>query len=273
MKKPSRKVIGTMILLGAFAVAIISKDALENKALAKKNNRGESTIEPVEMSKNKSIGEYISDKFEEAKKINTASDQPKDLTVTDSVITQLFNRYNKLKSQSLDTSENIEFLTSDIAKQTKDFAKIPDKYSFLTLKTFPNYQKDKIKKYGEDFANINEKYYRQQFFIENYGDDAKFIQEYVDIQIKFAEELSSIETPRNISNEHLEFTNNTVRIGIAIITLSEIENDPFLSAVVLNQYNEIKIRQIEILKKVSEYFKINDIIFNDSDKGIWWNTI
>ena len=80
-----------------------------------------------------------------------------------------------------------------------------------------------------------------------------------------------ISAPRNISDEHLEYANNLVKSGIAIVNIAEIEGDPLLSAVILDQYNEIRFRQNEILRNIAEYFRENDIIFSDSEPGAMWN--
>lgn len=271
MMKPSKKVISTMVIIGAVTVAFIVSDKIKTHQLEKTKNP-EAVVEGV-VEKNdnvKSLQEYFTEKFTEAEPVSTDL-EGSSVTVTETILTKLYSQYTELKLQSLDNPSNVISLTEQLAEQTKSFAEIPNKYSFVDLKTSPDYQKDNSKQYGNNFASILEKYYRQEFLIENTGDDMKFIREYADIKIKQGDELASLVVPRSISDEHLEFSNNLIKSGVAIINIAEIENDPLLSGVVLNQYNEIRFEQNNILKKIAEYFRENDIIFSDDEPGAMWN--
>lgn len=259
-----------MIIVGAVTIASIGSDIIKKNDLAKKSMALVSGIFEEDKSV-KSIEDYlISRTSNESATQNEELTTPK--TVTDFTLSALFNNYQSLKIQSLNTFENVDLLTTTLAEQTTEFTKLPNKYSILNLKTFPDYEKEKAKYYGNEFAKITEKYFKQQFFIEE-EDSMKYIKTYANIKISNSDELAKIEIPRSISDEHLEFTNNLTKVGIALVKLAESEDDPILSAMIIKQYEEIRDTQPKILLAIANYFKKNDIIFYDDEPGAMWNTI
>lgn len=268
MQTPSKKVLGIMIIILATTSAFIVSDKLKN---TEKETQEEVFGEIKPDDSVSSIEEYMLDKINESNEELANSDlAPK--TVTEFAVIELLSGYQNLKEQSLDTPENLDALTTNLALQTKQFSTIPTKYEILDLKTFPDYEQDKVKEYGNTFAQITEKYYKQKFFIEE-EDSMEYVKAYAQIQLNYSDELSKIEVPRSISDEHLEFTNNLSKIGVAIVSLSENENDTLLSALILSQYNKIRIDQPNLLIKISDYFINNGIIFYDNEPGAMWNNI
>ncbi len=270
MEKPSKKVISTMIIVGAIVIAFIGADKIKNRDLTKKETVATGKVESVTPSKNSSmsIKEYLETKINENNTEKTEQSEPE--TVTDYIFTEFINNYLDLKEKKLNTAQNVEILTKSFAKQTKDQFKLPNKYNILDLKTFPDYEKSKIKKYGQEFAQITEKYFKEKFLIEE-NDSMKYVEAYANIQISYGEDLSKIDVPRSISVEHLEFINNLNKIAIAVVKIAEIENDPIFSHLILNQYNEIRTSQPNILIYISDYFTNNGIIFNENETGQMWN--
>jgi beta-galactosidase beta subunit len=268
MPKPSKKVASIMILIGAITIAFIATDKIKNKELFNPNQLVKGDIKsnnPV-----KSIDEYMLAKFEESNPGSTDGDLPS--TVTEFTIAQLFGKYEALKAQSLNTPENLDALTTALAQQTREFTALPTKYSILDLKTFPDYEKDKAKRYGNEFAKIMEKYIKQQHLIQE-SDSMKYVRAYATIKTNQSDALAKLEIPRSISDEHLEYTNDLTKVGIALVKLAETENDPVLSALLLKQYNEIRDRQPKVLIAISDYFIKNGIIFSDDEPGAMWNNI
>lgn len=260
-----------MILLGAFAIALISKDALEKKALAKKNNPSEATVEAVEVtksSKNRSLEDFFASQI----KLNVKKDEidttPK--TVTEFALFEFFGNYNNLKSQNLNTRENLENLTTSVANQTKQLANLPSKYSLYSLKTFPDYNKQKSKIYGQEFAKLTLNF-KKGLLLATDSDAETHIRKYTNEYKDYAKKMSELDVPRGISVEHLDFINNLEKIAESIITILETNNDPLLSALVLDQYNKIQEKQPEILIKISDYFELNGIIFAEGESGEMWN--
>jgi hypothetical protein len=268
MFKPSKKVIGVIIIMFSLTTAFIVSDKIKNPSKITENQPTEGEIESA--SPIKSINEYMLSKINEIKEIEPEVESPK--TVTDIAIAQLFGNYAILKQNSLDTPENIDELTTNLANQTKEFTQLPSKYSIFDLKTFPDYEKEKIKNYGNEFAKIMEKYINKQKSI-NEDDSYEFVKKISQIRMEQSDELSIIEVPRSISDEHLEYTNNLTKISLSLLKLAESDEDPILSNMLIKQYEEIRIKQPQLLISISDYFINNDIIFSDTEPGAMWNNI
>jgi len=268
--KPSKKVTGIIIIIFALTSAFIVSDKLKESEKNEENTIIEGEIESANPVK--SIEEYMINKITEEKGETVDTKDTKPQTLTDFSLSNLFGNYLSLKSSSSVTQENIDQITKNASDQAKKLAQLPNRYSMIDLNTFPDYQKEKAKKYGDEFALITEKYFKQRFFIEE-TDNEKYVQAYSDIQLKYSEELSKIEVPRSISDDHLDYINNLSKVSIALVTLASENNDPILNKLILNQYNEIRLMQPQIMISISDYFINNDIIFSDEDPGAMWNNI
>lgn len=267
MQKPSKKVFSIMIVVGAIVIAFIGADKIKNKDFSK-NNEVAGEIESANPGKSMSIGDYMTSKIESNEE-NGEQEAPK--TVTEFALTELFGNYQNLKQSSNNTPENIDSLTTSLANQTKQYSTIQNKYVLLDLETFPDYQKEETKQYGNSFAKTLEVYFKQSALIDNNEESLAYVKKYSEIQKEYAEALSEIRIPRSISDEHLIFTNNIYKISVALPHLATIEDDPLLYILILEQYKKYLDENVEILKKISTYFELNDIIFSDNEPGAMWN--
>lgn len=267
--KPSKKVTGIMIIILALTSAFIVSDKLKESEKNEEPTVVEGEIESANPVK--SIEEYMIDKIaENSNKESVMLNPPK--TITEFVLAELLSAEKSLKQNQQNTEENRDYITSSLAIKTKELTKIPIKYNLIDLSTFPDFDKEKIKEYGNSFAEITEKFYKKQFFIDESG-SLEFVKEYSEIQKEYAQELSKIKIPRSISDEHLDFINNLNNISISIVMLASMDNDPLFSAMLLKQYDEARLKNPEILIKISDYFINNDIIFSDEDPGVMWDNI
>lgn len=273
MIKPSKRVASFMIIIFAFTCAFIVSDKIKNRD-SSENEPEEVEGEIQKDTSVKSIGEYMVSKLEErASEARADSIDQEESTLTDFAFTRLLSSYENLKLNSQNSPENISILRKTVAQQTIETAKLPTKYDIIDLKTFPDYDKIKSHEYGNKFAEIAEKYFKQQFLIKDTGDSMKFVEDYSLIQANFADELSKIEVPRSISDEHLDYINNLAKIAIALVKVSEDTQDPILHGLIINEYNEIRSQQPQILISISDYFINNGIIFYDNEPGAMWNSI
>lgn len=268
MMKPSKKVVSIMIISGAITIAFIAADKIKTYDLNKKNNPDSESIfksdTPV-----RSLEDFIMQEFEDDSVSNTNNDNsPK--TVTEFALVELLANYKNLKDQSINSSENVENLTDALADQTKQLTTIPTKYSILDLDTFPDYEKENIKNYGNYFAKTLEIYFKEGALV-NDADALTFVKKYAEIQANYAQALSELRVPRSISDEHLDFTNNIYKISLALPELATIDDDPLLYTLILEQYKTALKENSEILKKISDYFELNGIIYSDDEPGAMWN--
>lgn len=265
MKKPSKKVIGIIIIATSLVIALIGKDIVTKKSLEKEFGEINGT-EIVDNSPVKTLEQFL---LEEAAKNPNKVDYEAPKTFSESVLLGLLGNYEDLKNRSLNTPANIDKLTTQLAKETVSATTIPNKYSIYQLKTFPDYKKDDAKEYGNQFAKIITKYTNKHRTIDE-KDDMEFVIKYANVFGEEAEELSKISIPRSISDEHLKYINNLYKINILLIKIAQTEEDPILLSLFLNQYNQIREIQPEILSNISYYFKLNDIIFSEDESGILW---
>ncbi len=259
-----------MIITFAIIVAFIGADVIKNKDFTKETPETEEVdgTKIVSAGKVKSIEEFFISK---EKEITDNLDKTKDpQNVSEFVLNNLFGNYNDLKNQNLNTPENIDILTTTIAEQTKPFTTIPNKYSSLDLNTFPDYRRDDVRKYGNQFSEllVNHKLLLPTIDKE---DPVEYIKEYANTYVQYADALSKIQVPRSISNEHLRYVNNLYKISVALVTLSETKEDPIFTVLILNQYNQAWDSQTKILINIANYFELNDIIFSENETGIMWN--
>jgi hypothetical protein len=269
MIKPSKKVISIMIIIFAITVGMIGNDMIKSSRLAKKDQKFEGgLLQPI--GKVSSIEEYFIYKLSQQNSTNNQTSRRQPETLTEFALTELFSNYYLLRNQSRDNPQNLNALTTVLARQTTDLATIPNQYSIFQLRTFPDNQKEATKRYGNEFARIAEKYLRQRILLEE-DDSMEYIKKYALIQQNMAYELSRINIPRSISDEHLNYINNLHRFGVAIVKLAEVENDPIFSALILKQYDEIRLQNPEIMRSISNYFLNNDIIFDDDEPGVMWD--
>lgn len=266
MQKPSKKVIGVIIIALAFTIALIGSDMMKKKSLEKKNKKVDG-MEIVGDSPVKSLEEFL---LAEAEKNPSNFEYQAPETFSESVLLGLLGNYGDLKNRSLDTPENLDNLTTQLAKETVEATTIPNKYSIYQLSTFPDYRKDDARNYGNQFAKIITKYTNKLRTVDD-ADDMEFVIKYSNVFGEEAEELSKISIPRSISDEHLNYINNLYKINILLIKIAQTEEDPILLSLFLNQYNQIREIQPEILSNISYYFKLNDIIFSEEESGILWN--
>jgi hypothetical protein len=268
MNKPSKKVIGIMIVTFGVVVAFIGSDALRNKDLNKKLVGEVEGVNIESASKVKSIEDFMLEK--QAENLESIPEEFIPKTVSDFVLFEVMGNYNQLVASGQDTPENIELLASQIAEQTEQFTKIPNKYTMFDLRTFSDSDKDAVKSYGNEFALTVEEYYNR-FPLINDEDSLAYVTKYANTYGEYADALSKIRVPRGVLNEHLDFINNLYKINVALIKVAETEDDPALTYLIIKQYEQIIDSQPRVLGSISKYFELGDIIFSDDDPGLMWN--
>lgn len=268
MKKPSKKVIGIIIITASLMLSLIGKDVVENK---KANSASDKNVEGTKIVADgpvKSIEDFFLGQAE--KERSALENLPSPKTLSESVFVSLLGNYEGLKAQSLNTPENLDKLTTQLAEETVSATKIPNRYSMINLQTFPDYRKEDVRNYGNEFAQTMA-YYKTIFDSVDSEDDLEFIKLYSNVFVEYGDALAKIEVPRSISNYHLDYINNLYKISVSLVKIVTIEEDPVLLSVITNQYDIIREMQPEILYNISNLFKLNDIIFSDEEPGAMWN--
>lgn len=191
-------------------------------------------------------------------------------TVSEGAATSLISNYFALKQSGQDSPENKAELTTQIAEQAKILSEIPNEYSITDVRTFPDFEKEKVKEYGNNFATIVVNYYAAFSKIKG-SSDKEYIGNVATVFSSFAHELSKMPIPRGNLDTHLEFINNIAKINVALTTLNQSEKDPLMALFILSEYESISNNQPQLFSAIANYFKSNGIIFSDSEQGAMWN--
>lgn len=191
-------------------------------------------------------------------------------TISEGAATSLISNYFALEQSGENTPENKAELATKIAEQAKILSEIPNEYSITDVKTFPDFEKEKVREYGNNFATIVVNYYAVFGRIGG-GTDSEYIKNVATVFSSFAHELSKLPIPRGNLENHLEFINNIAKISTAITTLNQSSKDPLMALFVLSEYESISNNQPKLFSEISKYFKSGGIIFSDSEPGAMWN--
>ena len=191
-------------------------------------------------------------------------------SLSEGVATNFVSNYLSLKDSGQLTDENKNQLVQQITKESQEFSEIKDKYSVFDLKTFSDYEKEDIREYGNSFASVFIEYHVTLTSIKN-KDDAIYIETMSRLFISLADELSKIPTPTGVVDAHLDFINNTNRVGQILLLLNQAEQDPLRALYSIKQYQEVSAEQPKLFVSIANYFRANDILFSDGDPGIMWH--
>ena len=188
-------------------------------------------------------------------------------TLSDSVAQNFISNYWNINPN--DTA-SIDNLTQTIAEDASEMAQINDKYSISDLTTFPDYDKEKIREYGNNFSTIIVVYYAAFASVDN-PDEETYINLIALLFETFAEDLSKISVPVGLIDTHLEFLNNINVVSESLKSLTESEKDPVNAFFALTQYEDVANNQVVLFTEMANYFRANDIIFTDEESGVMWN--
>ena len=87
-----------------------------------------------------------------------------------------------------------------------------------------------------------------------------------------SEKFIEIPVPVDLVEDFLIFSNNLYINYEGFLSIQDYENDPLRALVAVRQMKEADEKNTELLTSFGEYFKENDIIFNDKDSAKYlWN--
>jgi hypothetical protein len=191
-------------------------------------------------------------------------------SLSEGVSTNFISNYVLLDQVGQLNTETVATLETQIVDEAYNTAQIKDRYTIFDIATFPDYEKEKVIQYGNAFASILIDYYATFASIQN-TDDATYIATISAVFISFAEELSHIPTPAGIAEVHLQFINNTNRVGQAIQILNVSDQDPVRALFALQQYEQSGGEQTQLFVDIANYFRANGILFDDNTPGVMWH--
>lgn len=153
-----------------------------------------------------------------------------------------------------------------------DITDLENKYSALELQTF-FFNKEQVREYGNEFAEIQKSLLEQLGVLQNNSPES-YLNSISTLYHNTSERLMDIEVPKSLSELHTEVANNFYKVGISISQINtEYQTDPIKSLFAIQNYNTALASQIEIYTTIANYFKDNDILFDEDEAGIFWSNI
>lgn len=200
-----------------------------------------------------------------ASSTNPFDPSPKD-TISDRFTKDIFSAYLKYNSDGVLPDgdalvNNLEYLdVSDIQK---------NKYSLAYLKIFAPTSKDQIRAYGNEFAKtyldtikpVDENIIKYQSDINNM----------VPIYKNIGENLMKIRVPSAVADAHLQLANQYLKQADAFILVGGQVKDPVKALLGLKVVREGIPIQVEMFTKIKKYLYENDIVYEKSEPGNFWN--
>lgn len=270
---PHRKIL----ILGAVCISIIGiiltyKITKERRLVAEKGYElsvvggkteeqrlaDQKIIEALNKAKIDSLGALASS-------TNPFDPSPKD-TVSDRFTKDIFSAYLRYEQDGIlpdgdSLVNNLEYLdVSDVQK---------NKYTLAYLNIFAPTSKDQIRAYGNEYARV---------FLKIVDPVAKDTFKYqsdinnmVPIYKSLGENLLKISVPSAIANEHLGLVNQYLKQADAFILVGGEIKDPVKALLGLQVIREGIPAQVEMYTKIKKYLYENDIVYEKSEPGNFWN--
>ncbi len=270
---PHRKIL----ILGAVCISIIGiiltyKITKERRLVAEKGYElsvvggkteeqrlaDQKIIEALNKAKIDSLGALASS-------TNPFDPSPKD-TVSDRFTKDIFSAYLRYEQDGIlpdgdSLVNNLEYLdVSDVQK---------NKYTLAYLNIFAPTSKDQIRAYGNEYARV---------FLKIVDPVAKDTFKYqsdinnmVPIYKSLGENLLKISVPSAIANEHLGLVNQYLKQADAFILVGGEVKDPVKALLGLQVIREGIPAQVEMYTKIKKYLHENDIVYEKSEPGNFWN--
>lgn len=270
---PHRKIL----ILGAVCISIIGiiltyKITKERRLVAEKGYElsvvggkteeqrlaDQKIIEALNKAKIDSLGALASS-------TNPFDPSPKD-TVSDRFTKDIFSAYLRYEQDGIlpdgdSLVNNLEYLdVSDVQK---------NKYTLAYLNIFAPTSKDQIRAYGNEYARV---------FLKIVDPVAKDTFKYqsdinnmVPIYKSLGENLLKISVPSAIANEHLGLVNQYLKQADAFVLVGGEVKDPVKALLGLQVIREGIPAQVEMYTKIKKYLYENDIVYEKSEPGNFWN--
>jgi hypothetical protein len=182
-------------------------------------------------------------------------------TMTDALTRDFFANFLALQQSGNLTPENKEKLTdfflAGIAQE-----KLTDKYKLSDLKIINDNNNAALKNYGNEVAEIINKYQAMgneseatiiKRAIKN-EDESELQKLVLTIQLyqDVSRDLLTVKTPRNLSNDHLVLINSTYNLSQALTNIKGIFKDPIAGIIGINQYQKEFLRTNQALLNINK---------------------
>lgn len=189
-------------------------------------------------------------------------------TPTEKMSIDLFTQYvNMTRSQSL-TEESQQELVNEIAQKTVSQVDFKPHYASSDL-TVTASSPDGVKAYGTIFAKTALTNLTYMDSLKTLS-DTQYIPRIIAAYREYADEMAAIEVPDVAQEIHLKIINSIYQTSDLIELLVETEQDP-VTALVAIGVHESSGNDDYLYTSMADYFKNNDILFDDTNVTRFWN--
>jgi len=166
------------------------------------------------------------------------------------------------------------FFAREVISEARRFIEIPPKYTAANISTFTTQDINKIKQYGNNLAEVL--YYYGNLFetIPPIDNPDRYVPLVTRTFLLFADDITKILVPQEVSSTHISLANNLYKTGVLLERMLHISTEDSLQEYLsLQEYEMLKTQQNELFKKIANYFRENDILFESNEYGIFWQNL
>jgi len=191
----------------------------------------------------------------------------KEGTLSDQVGKTFMENYLKIGRNN---STQLNQFSEQLASEAAIVGKLPEKYSEINFRTFPNFEEDRVREYGNLFALYTIDY-RVAFSNINLN-APNFLERINTVLDTYATRLGNLAVPRGAVAMHTTYANNIVKLN-AIYKILDKSEDPLRAYYAVGQYEIISEEMPFLYRDIAAYFENSGIIFTDEELGIFWQKI
>lgn len=207
---------------------------------------------------------------------SVSAEENNELTKTDILARDFFANFLALWESGNLNEESAGQLTESFLENINQ-QQLEDRYKISDLKIIGNEDKNSVKDYGNNLAEIIKKYYglreENELTIINQALEAQdeiglqklnaIIELYNDASL----ELIKIEVPKSIAYEHLIISNSAWNIAQALKLTKNFFIDTVQGLIGLKQYQLESVRANNALENISSYFMKKEVYFHENEEG------
>lgn len=219
----------------------------------------------------------------EVSSANASSTSLIDTNLTTILSKQVFSNFMVLNQSGNLNDQTINDLTDQLSSQIIEKVPKAKVYTAADLRIIANPTEEDIKKYGNDFFILRNKY--QNTYIRDMTSPGSPILDETDtgtiktfalirtLYENFVPELLEISVPVGLVELHLKIVNNYNESAFGLKQFEGLNNDPVAAISGLNVFSKNSNLETTILGQISSYFIKNGIIFYENEPGYGWNNV
>lgn len=189
-------------------------------------------------------------------------------SLTDTISKNLFSAYFEARGQGITGDpEALAQIADSIARDTLSRNELTYIYDVSAIGTFSDGDLEAGKRYGEQFGNL---YITMLENIESAPNNLTIIASHYEA---FSKNITSIYVPQSLASVHADLGNNLYNLALMFSIAASYESDPVRAALAIRNMESLLQEQARLFTSVANYFRRNDILFENQDIQRLWENI